>query len=244
MSIYLGSFVGLLIIGCAHLFVRQAFATEHLRQVLIHLLTGVAVAYAFVDVFPHLASMQTKLDAATGSSIFVYLAHHAYLMALLGFLVYLGIETSLIDVPPGAEIRWRHLLIVVSMMLYGFLVGYMLSEQPTHRPEPAVLFGIAMAAHWLGLNYANREWNPEAYDRYFRYLLLASTALGWLTGIFFELTDATYALWFAYLAGGIVAVAVATDLPHVSSTRAFGAFSVGAVMYSALILIIEAYRAL
>ena len=155
----------------------------------------------------------------------------------------LGIDTSLSELPPGSTVRWRHLLIVASMMLYSFLVGYMLSEQPTHRPEPALLFAIAMAAHWLGLNYANRELNPSAYDRYFRYLLLTSTVLGWLTGIYFELSDAAYALWFAYLAGGIVAVGVATDLPHVKSTRAFGAFAIGAVTYSVLILLIEAYRA-
>ena len=243
MAVYLGSFAGLLVIACAHLFVRQIFGVAKSRQMLIHLLTGVAIAYAFIDVFPHLASMQNTLEAATGSSMFVYLAHHAYLMALLGFLVYLGVETSLIDTPPDASVRWRHLLIVASMMLYGFLVGYMLSEQPTHRPEPVMLFAIAMAAHWLGLNFANRELNPDAYDRYFRYFLLASTTLGWLTGIFFELSDATYALWFAYLAGGIVAVGVATDLPHVDSIRAFAAFSVGALLFCALILMLEATRA-
>ena len=242
MDTYLGSFAGLLIIACAHLFVRQAFSAAGSRQILIYLLTGVAIAYAFVDVFPHLASMQVKLDAATGSGIFVYLAHHTYLMALLGFLAYLGVETSLADVPPGSRVRLRHLLIVASMMLYSFLVGYMLSEQPTHRPEPAVLFAIAMAAHWLGLNYATRELNPAAYDRYFRYLLLASTSLGWVTGVFFELSDVAYALWFAYLAGGIVAVGVATDLPNVQSIRAFVAFAAGAITYSALILIIEALQ--
>ena len=244
MGIYLGSLFGLLIITCAHIFVGAAFAGDRRKGILLDLLTGVAIAYAFVDVFPHLASMQTKLDLVTDSGVFAYLAHHVYLMALVGFVVYLGIKTSLIeDAGSDRSGRWRLRVLILSMCLYNFLIGYMLGEQPTHRLEPAMIFAIAMAAHVLGLNYENRKPDPIAYDRIYRYLLAGSVVLGWTTGVFFEMSDAVYSLWFAYLAGGIVAAGVITELQRVQSRASFVAFSFGALVFCVLILALEATRA-
>ncbi len=243
MGIYLSSFIGLLVIACAHFFVGRVFAIEKIRGILLDALTGVAIAYAFVDVFPHLASMQAKLDLITESGVFAYLAHHVYLMALLGFILYLGIKTSLTeDTMKGRVGKRRHLVLVSSMGLYSYLIGYMLAEQPTHRVEPAIIFAIAMAAHVLGLNYENRRPDPESYDRVYRYMLTASVLLGWLTGVFFEMSDAVYSLWFAFLAGAIVSAGVATELPRVRSRDSFGAFSIGALMFCVLILVLEAMR--
>ena len=241
ISLYTGSFLGLLMISAAHLFVRQAFRSDTARGMILDVLTGVAIAYAFVDVFPHLAGMQAKLEATAGSALFSYLAHHVYLMALLGFLAYLGLKTSLDEELPRYRARPRLLLLLASMTVYSFLIGYMLSEQPTHRPEPAILFGAAMGAHLLGLNYENRRLDPDAYDRYSRYLLVAGAFAGWLTGVFFEMSDAVYALWFAFLAGGIVAAGVATELPRVRSEGAFISFTFGALLFSVLLLLIETF---
>ena len=144
MGIYLGSLIGLLLIGCAIFFAGRVFANDRIRGPLLDALTGVAIAYAFVDVFPHLASMQSKLESAYVSGVFAYLAHHVYLMALLGFIVYLGVKNSLIeDAAAGKQGHNRHLVLVGSFCIYSFLIGYMLSEQPTHRLEPAILFAIA-----------------------------------------------------------------------------------------------------
>jgi hypothetical protein len=243
MGIYVGSLIGLLLIACAILFAGRAFASDNIRGPLLDALTGVAVAYAFIDVFPHLASMQSKLELDYVSGVFAYLAHHVYLMALLGFIVYLGVKNSLLeDAEADRHAHSRRLVLVSSFCIYTFLIGYMLSEQPTHRLEPSILFAIAMAAHLLGLNYENRRLNPSAYDQYFRFLLVASVIAGWLVGVFFEMSDAAYALWFAYLAGGIVSAGVATELPRVKTRGAFISFVIGAILFSALILLSEAYR--
>ena len=241
MGIYLSSLFGLVIIACAHLFAGKAFASEGRRRVLLDVLTGVAIAYAFVDVFPHLASMQAKLDLITDSGLYAYLAHHVYLMALLGFIVYLGIKASLIeDDATGGTGLWRLRALIITMCFYSYLIGYMLAEQPTHRVEPAVVFGIAMAAHVLGLNYENRWHDPARFDRIYRYLLVVSLVLGWLTGVYFEMSDAMYSLWFAYLAGGIVAAGVITELQRVETRASFVAFALGALIFCVLILTLEA----
>jgi len=249
MSNYASAFLGLLLISGAHLFVGRAFDKPQRGAFLLHALTGVAIAYAFVDVFPHLASMQARLEATGGAAWFTYLAHHVYLMALAGFLVYLGVQTSLVEArregsaESVAGLRdHRYAFLVLSMCLYNFLIGYMLSEQPTHRPAPALLFGAAMAAHVLGLNHENRRADPVAYDRQVRYLFVLSVAAGWVTGYAFEMSDATYALWFAYLAGGIICAGVATELPRIRTLRAFGSFAAGAVAFCLLILLLETFR--
>lgn len=46
-----------------------------------------------------------------------------------------------------------HAGLIASMCLYAVFVGYMLAEQVLYRPEPALLFGIAMAAHFLGVDH-------------------------------------------------------------------------------------------
>lgn len=96
MGIYLGSLIGLLMIACAILFAGRVFANEKIRGPLLVAVTGVAIAYAFIDVFPHLASMQSKLELDYVSGVFAYLTHHVYLMALLGFIVCLGVKNSLL----------------------------------------------------------------------------------------------------------------------------------------------------
>ena len=243
-SIYAGSLVGLLFIVAAHLFTGRVFAYERTKGLLLDALTGVAVAYAFIDVFPHLASKQARLDQTGGTGVWAYLAHHAYLMALLGFMVYLGFKASLAEGKVSDRSKsYRHLLLILSMCLYSYLIGYMLGEQPTHRPEPAALFGLAMAAHLLGLNHENRRPDPDAFDRRYRYMLVTSVVAGWLTGRFFEMSDVAYSLWFAYLAGGIISAGVVTELPRVRSQSSFVTFVLGATIFCVLILALEAVRA-
>ena len=146
------------------------------------------------------------------------------------------------DAATGRHGRGRHLALILSMSLYSYLIGYMLAEQPTHRPEPAMLFAIAMAAHVLGLNYEVRRTDTESFDRLFRYFLVLSVVTGWLTGVYLEMSDAVYSLWFAFLAGGIVSAGVATELPRVRTRGSFFIFTAGAVLFCALILLAEAYQ--
>ena len=70
---------------------------------------------------------------------------------------------------------------------------------------------------------------------------LVYALIGWLVGVFFEMSDAAYALWFAYLAGGIVGAGVITELPRVKTRGAFFTFTAGAALFCALILLSEAY---
>ena len=99
-----------------------------------------------------------------------------------------------------------------------------------------------MAAHFLGLQHELMHEKPQVYNTLVRYLLMGCTAIGWLASVFYTISQPVYALGFAYIAGGIVAAGAINDLPRVKTVRAFGGFLVGTLVYSTLLLIIEAFR--
>ena len=206
---------------------------------------GVAIAYVFMDVFPHLAKSQEKLGAIVEGSVFGFLAHHVYLVALAGFAIYLGIillETTHRQNQSASEIPFASAPATVKaeaacLAAYNYLIGYLLAEQLTHRPEPVMLFALAMAIHVAGLDCLLRGHFPNIYDRTARFAFAASVYAGCITGIVVEIGDATLALWYALLAGGIIAVATVYELPTIRSARQYGAFCAGAGAFSALILV-------
>lgn len=242
MSSYLGSFFGMLLILGVHFRAERILEAHRYTATLLNVIAGIAIAYAFIDVFPHLARKQPAFDDLFLGPVTAYLTNHLYLMALFGFCVYVGIRVFSAVAVERRHSDLAYAALVGSMCLYALFIGYMLAEQPLYRPEPALLFGLAMAAHFLGLHHELMHERPRVYDRMVRYLLMCCTASGWLGSVFFTISQPVYALGFAYIAGGIVAAGAISDLPRVKSVSAFGAFLVGAFVYSLLLLMIEAYR--
>jgi hypothetical protein len=239
------SFSGALLIACVHLFVGRMKSLRRADGLMLPASTGIAIAYVFMDVLPHLASKQAILMAEYEGVFFNFAAHHTYLLALLGFMVFLGVELNLQRQQQLATDKgWTTQLAVVaaSLCFYSFLIGYMLAEQPAHRVEPALLFAIAMSAHFAGLNFLHWERAPFLYDGPFRIVYAASILVGWFAGYASDISEPVFAMTFSYLAGGIIGAAVVSELPRVKQTRNFVVFCVGAIGFTVLILLFEAAR--
>ncbi len=212
---------------------------------------GVAVAYVFLDLMPHLASKHAILLATTKGGLYGFLIHHAYLVALTGFTVYL---TAMLasdahrEAGPGRRPRLLTLVLesyrAIGACAYVMLIGYMLAEQPDHRREPLVLFVGAMTIHMVGLAHYLRDRMGGDYDRFYRWAIATSALAGWVLGRFVDVPETTYALWFAFLAGGLLGIAVTAELIVVDSFRNVAAFAVGAGVLCALILLLEVFGAL
>ena len=241
MSALLGTFLGLLLILIVHFKAERLLGGGHYRKTLLNFIAGIAMAYAFVDVFPHLALKQQKIDLEPYGPIATYLTHHLYLVALIGFCVYVGIRVFSAAEVDRHHSRLAYLLMVASMCIYAAIIGYLLAEQALYRPEPGVLFGIAMAAHFLGLHHELIDTRPREYDLVVRYLLIGCTTLGWMASLLYTISQPVYVIVFAYITGGIVAVGAISDLPRVKTARAFGPFIVGALVFSMLLLAIQWY---
>lgn len=207
---------------------------------------GFAMSYVFLDILPHLASKQEKLQNTVGTGIGTYLEHHAYLLALTGFVIYLGMAVvtrnfRINQAEAAAQSRPHALMyiIVLGLSAYSFMIGYMIGEQPEHRYEPVIIFTLAMALHMAGIGHILREHYPSTYDKLFRYLLAAATFGGWLLGFVTTAPDAAFALAFSFLAGAIIIVAFVFELPVVMGGQRYWLFVAGVTGFSALLLIYE-----
>jgi hypothetical protein len=207
---------------------------------------GVATSYVFLDILPHLASKQKMLGSAAEAGGWDYLQHHAYLLTLFGFLVYLGLailarrtsSDESQEVAP-AKIRMTAYLVGSAFAGYDFLIGYMIGEQPDHRPEPVIIFAVAMAIHIAGVDHLVWHRYPTIYRQALRVFLVTATFAGWLLGAFTEVPAALFALIFSLLVGVIIVVAAVFELPAALEPRRYWLFVASASLFAALLLLYE-----
>ena len=246
------SFVGVVLIATVHLLAGKMHFLDRRDGRWLDFLAGIAVAYVFVDILPHLASKQEKFAKLDDRGINGLLQHHIHILALAGFLIYLGVilseegrrksllasEITLAAAPLAVKVE------AVSFAGYSFIIGYMLAEQPTHRVEPSLVFAMAMAAHLVGLDHLFHYRYPKLYDGVLRYLLVAAVLTGWVLGFFVEMSGLLYAGVFAFLAGGITIVTMIFELPRVTSQQRYVSFCSGAAAFTLVILVLESVRAI
>jgi hypothetical protein len=212
---------------------------------------GVAIAYVFVDIMPHLASKQRVLLAAGEGGVTGFAEHHAYLVSLLGFLIYF-VSSLAPGSSPGTRLpdsrnrraRWTRGGVVGSACAYVCLISYMLTEQPDHRAEPIAFFALAMSIHMCGVAHFVRVRLGDAYDGVHRYTIAGGAYLGWLMGALTRIPETTYALWFSFLAGGIFGIVVTVELRNVDDFGTFRRFVLGAGTLTALLLLLEFFSKL
>ncbi|MGI9331520.1 MAG: hypothetical protein ACR2QB_12490, partial [Gammaproteobacteria bacterium] len=205
---------------------------------------GVAIAYVFIDILPLLASQQAKLMETPHTGWLRYLERHAYMVAMAGFVFYYGIALNRramlsrnSESAGESPSFFRSGFTVISSLAYSFLIAYLLGEKWDHGSEPGIIFALAMSLHFVGLNYLSYEDDPVFYRRWLRYELVIATVAGWLLGIFTAVSDQVFLLAFSFLAGGIIVVAMAVELPRIQPSRIdFLAFVGGAVAFSGLLL--------
>lgn len=244
------SLVGVMAIALVHLFVPRLRFLHKPDNIWVPMSAGVALAYVFMDIFPHLAKSKANFGYVGANPIYELLARNIYLVALIGFAVYLGIvlaEMAFRKDPTARQITFRTAPVFVqveflSLAAYNFLIGYLIAEQVTHRPQPAMLFGIAMAIHFVGLDHLARGHFPKLYDDAIRYLLAVAVLAGWVAGVAVEITNASLDIWYSFIAGGIIVIAAVYELPHVHTQKQYWAFIAGATLFSLLIISVEYYK--
>lgn len=209
-----------------------------------------AIAYVFVDLFPHLAKTHHKLSKVELRGIAGFLANNIYVISLAGFAVFFGIimwvkrfrEEQCVANLTLSTAPLRVKFECASLVAYNFLIGYILAEQAVIRPEPVFLFGFAMAIHFAGIDGLFREHFPKLADRSGRYLFSAGLIGGWASGLIFTISPAWLIACYAFLAGGIIVVTTVYELPGIRSPRQYWQFFAGATLFATLILAMDYFR--
>ena len=197
---------------------------------------GVSVAYVFVHVLPELSAGRETIEAG-GSVLAAFFDHHVYLVALVGFVAFYGLERLARlrggrdgdpDDPTG--LFWIH---IGSFGLYNALVGRLLAHQPDVRT--LALFVVAIGLHFVVNDHSLREHHADRYRRYGRWALAAGVLVGVAEGLVTTISEATAAVVFAFVAGGIILNVIKEELPE-ERASSFLAFAGGATGYTVLLL--------
>jgi zinc transporter ZupT len=204
---------------------------------------GVSVAYVFVHLLPDLGEVQEAITEAVNEQLGV-LEHHVYLIALVGLVVFYGLERAAATSrkrqhrtegqdTPSQGVFWAH---VASFAAYNALVGYLIHQRGEGGGvQELILFAVAMGLHFVVTDYGLREHYKHAYHRIARWVLSAAVVLGWVIGLTGEIHEAVLAVLLAFLAGGVILNVLKEELPEKRESRLW-AFLVGAAAYAALLL--------
>ncbi len=237
--------VPILAVGLAlvHLFAGKLRFLEVIpRSRWLSMAGGASVAYVFVHVLPEVSEGAETVERS-GIVIATFSERHVYLIALLGFVLFYGLERmakrsqsdrSLEDGErtPSAGVFWIH---IGSFAVYSGLIGYLLLHRESPGTASLLFFAAAMGLHFVVNDFGLREHHRRTYDRVGRWILGAAVVIGAAIGYAIEIDEAAVAVLFSFLAGGVVLNVIKEELPEERESR-FWAFALGGLVYTALLL--------
>ncbi|HYD76496.1 hypothetical protein [Ramlibacter sp.] len=218
---------------------RLAFLSRRPRSIWLSLGGGVSVAYVFLQLLPELHEGQHAVRESVGLRL-GSTESEIYLVTLAGLTIFYGLERlaaasrrSVREAGGGDRTaEGAFALHIGSFALYNALIGYLLVHG---ERGDELLYGFAMALHFVVNDQALREHHKERYERQGRWLLAGAVLLGWLGGVWLDLPELGIRLMIALLAGGVIMNVLKEELPEERQSR-FWAFLVGATAYGAILL--------
>lgn len=214
------------------------------RSRLLSFAGGISVAYVFLLLLPELGVFQDELEGEIGNAGWSFLESHIYLVAMLGLIVFYGLEqmvktskrrqADIRDEGMEAGVFWVH---IGSFTLYNALIGYLLIREHYDSAWDMLFFFIAMGVHFITNDKGLRATHKEEYDKYGRWLLAAAILIGWVFGLLSEVSELTVSILTALLAGGIILNVMKEELPE-ERESSFVSFCLGVAGYSILLLIL------
>ncbi|MEM9244803.1 MAG: hypothetical protein AAGA67_03530 [Cyanobacteria bacterium P01_F01_bin.153] len=205
---------------------------------------GVSIGYVFIEVFPELGKAQLELEHSK-LPVVAYLESHVYLLALLGLLVFYGLDILALASrrrnrvansveSPSKAVFWIH---IAGFAILNVIVGYLMQEMGSHNWWECVLFFIAISLHFFIIDRHLRHHHQNTYDKVGRWILTGAILAGAIIGRSLHLDEAAIAIIWSFMAGSIILNILGHELPD-EHKSCFGSFTVGAAIYSGLILAI------
>ena len=211
---------------------------------------GIGIAYAFLVLMPTLAKAQQGFTPTSDSGLYGFLAHHYYLVALAGLVVYYSMDIAVERVLLRPERRpWRALAKALvyshagAMSGYFLLTGYLLVEMYSQSIASLVLFAGAMLAHFAAIDHGLHTKYGGLYEAVLRWVFALSTVGGAILAIATHVEHTTLALWNALFAGALIVSTIKEKVPDSSYGR-IRPFMAGVLGYSILLLVLEYVGAL
>ena len=235
--------VGVLVL--LHLVVGQSQVFDSNPSLWKSVSGGVGISFAFLVLLPKIAATQQALTAAATPGLYGYLEHHAYLVALVGLVLYFGLNIAverLLVVPTRKPWKSTVTALVMAhasgMSGYFLLMGYLVAKTPSDQRAAVVLFTFAMAIHLLSIDHGLRKKYGGLFDRVLCWVFASATALGGLIAAVTEVPYATFMLFNSFFAGMLIIATIKEKVPEAADAKVVP-FLAGIFGYSVLLLLAE-----
>jgi hypothetical protein len=209
------------------------------RRTMISFAAGMTAAYVFVHLLPELHGAREKFAEAAGASVELrYEGASIYFLALVGFLAFYGLDhlrATLSEPPDDVQEAKAFRVHVGGFAVYVALMSYLLVHSLEGEGVTTVLYAIAVALHFLGIDHALREEHGARYERTGRYILAGACILGWAIGLLMALPVFVLALLVAFVSGSIIMNSLISELPSEKDGR-FVPFLLGGLLYGLVLL--------
>ena len=236
------------LLSLVHIFVGKLRILDQNPGVWKSAAAGVGIAYAFLVLLPKLARAQVALERASDSNLYGFLEHHSYLVALVGLIIYYGMDAvveNILVLPDSRVLRPAVKLLVCahagSLLGYYFLVSYLMSELRGRGYVGYLslgLFAASMLLHYLAIDHGLRNKFGGLYDRYIRWVFVAASTGGWILATVTEISYTTLALLNSLFTGALIVFTLNEKTPG-SDRVHFLPFLAGVTGYAILLIVVE-----
>lgn len=239
------SLIVIVILALVHLFVRELRRLQDTtRNALLSFGAGASLAYVLMRILPRLAGKQADFVASAETGLRGFLEHHAYLVAMVGLVVYYGISRiaayGAADVNRISPQRMHAALVFTTLgySAYSLLIAYLIVNRLNFGLFSVLLITIGMATLFLVSDHGLCKMWPGPYNRWMRWMLSLGLLAGWAIGVWVEVSPNMVALWYAFLAGIMLITTIGEKL-SIEARGSFWPFLAGVVAFTVLLLILE-----
>lgn len=195
---------------------------------------GAAAAYVFLYILPIINRMASEVpgeDARWADGEWIFVATLAGTCLYHAAQVYGRHKEA--DSGPLRTLRQR--LNLAAFALYNLLIGALLVLKPYANGVDALVHQMALGLHFAVLGVTLRERDPDSYDRFGRWVMVASVAAGWAIGTLDLLPTSVMGLAFAFLAGGMILNVLKEEMSQLDDAGPLP-FLAGAASFAVLFL--------
>lgn len=222
---------------------NQVFSAAALRR--FHSFSsGCAISYVFVYIMPELHAIRVAhMESESDYIRRIFPGYSVYLSALLGFLVFYGLE-SLVAAPreetadksehSHGESPWIPRLHIGSFAVYTWLITFQIGRMGGSVVS-LCFYSLAMGLHLAAIANRLRSEHRAVYESRGAILLALSSLAGWVSGLALDLPGLLVLDMTAIIAGGVIVNAAIAELPK-QREASFWSFFFGAIAYTALLL--------
>lgn len=206
-------------------------------RTLISLGAGMSIAYVFLHMMPELHAARRTFVASVSSPL-RYEGMAIYFLSLIGFIAFYGLNhlSALLKADTTAgEARLAFKLQIGGFAAYAWLMSYLLVHSLVPGHGFTTMYAVAIAFHFLALDYNLRHEHAECYLRIGRFILAGSVLLGWGAGQLYAIPHYILSLLVAFISGAIIMTSTVMELSSGEDSR-YLPFASGAIIYGLILI--------